>query len=485
MTNTEQTEQTVKDQSEDEFILVKQRTGDKTIVVKDLTIKLPDENRTVLVNKFNGEIKQGDRIILTGESGAGKSTAISRLLGKTFTGNGTIEMPELKIRSFSQHVDLPNTTLRGILNHATKDKYPYKDSELRQALERVGLPQLVQNIPGQQIEIIIDSLIEETDKFLSSFKGSKFTPTDFKALELKIAPLAQELTNEQIEYEQFVPDKQRQYFLNKMTALFKDKIGDKSPDSNAIMELTDKVSDSMDEVVAHKVSAAMNIAVKQTAFQRNRARIFWPRLPLTSYKASFLSWRFKQSLHSQFKDYRKNLDTEDPSREIILNKRQLDIIAEDISSQMTAEIKHGYVSKNILSTLFNIATIPLSIIGLNVRASNSAHDVTQILASYLESRILKGNDFSRRLSGGQLKRLMAAGAILSKPDLLVMDEITTGIDDQSKRSVYQAIMDSLPDHTSVISILHDLELTDLHNRHAHIEGKQLKITDLPAPKPGS
>jgi ABC-type Mn2+/Zn2+ transport system ATPase subunit len=103
------------------------------------------------------------------------------------------------------------------------------------------------------------------------------------------------------------------------------------------------------------------------------------------------------------------------------------------------------------------------------------------MSNYMETRVLKGNDFARRLSGGQLKRLMAAGAILSKPVLRVMDEITTGIDDSSKKSLYKAIMDSLPEHTSVISILHDLELTDMHNKHAHLENKQLTIKDLPDP----
>lgn len=52
----------------------------------------------------------------------------------------------------------------------------------------------------------------------------------------------------------------------------------------------------------------------------------------------------------------------------------------------------------------------------------------------------KANDIAERLSGGQLQRLSLAVAIISNPELLFLDEPTTGLDPQARQSLWDVIL---------------------------------------------
>ena len=60
-----------------------------------------------------------------------------------------------------------------------------------------------------------------------------------------------------------------------------------------------------------------------------------------------------------------------------------------------------------------------------------------------------------RLSGGQKQRLAIARAILSKPDVLILDEATSQLDSISQ-SVVQSCIDNLPEDITLMSIAHRL-----------------------------
>lgn len=80
---------------------------------------------------------------------------------------------------------------------------------------------------------------------------------------------------------------------------------------------------------------------------------------------------------------------------------------------------------------------------------------------YKELRIPTPENISRRfpheVSGGQLQRLMAAMAMISKPDLIIFDEPTTALDVTTQVSVLMAFRALIKQHrTAALYVTHDL-----------------------------
>ena len=70
-------------------------------------------------------------------------------------------------------------------------------------------------------------------------------------------------------------------------------------------------------------------------------------------------------------------------------------------------------------------------------------------------------DLARRragaLSGGQTRRLQFALAICGRPDLLVLDEPTTGLDADARRGLWSTVRDAADDGAAVLLTTHYLE----------------------------
>ncbi|WP_433253165.1 ABC transporter ATP-binding protein [Streptosporangium sp. CA-135522] len=63
----------------------------------------------------------------------------------------------------------------------------------------------------------------------------------------------------------------------------------------------------------------------------------------------------------------------------------------------------------------------------------------------------------RQLSGGQKRRLDLALAVLSRPEVLFLDEPTTGMDPEARRATWKVIEDLRADGTTVLLTTHYLE----------------------------
>jgi putative ATP-binding cassette transporter len=114
--------------------------GREVLRLGGLSIATPDG--TVLIRGAEAEIRPGERVLIAGESGTGKSTLFRAIAGAWSWGSGRIRTPDRSGMMFMpQRPYLPLGTLRAALAYpAAADAFP--EAALRVALERCGLPHL-------------------------------------------------------------------------------------------------------------------------------------------------------------------------------------------------------------------------------------------------------------------------------------------------------------------------------------------------------
>jgi len=69
----------------------------------------------------------------------------------------------------------------------------------------------------------------------------------------------------------------------------------------------------------------------------------------------------------------------------------------------------------------------------------------------------KRNEQARKLSGGMKRRIMVAKALVNKPELLILDEPTAGVDIELRRSLWDFLTEINNSGTSIILTTHYLE----------------------------
>ena len=73
------------------------------------------------------------------------------------------------------------------------------------------------------------------------------------------------------------------------------------------------------------------------------------------------------------------------------------------------------------------------------------------------------------VSGGQFQRALFARAIISKPKLVVLDEPTSYLDEESTQKLFSILKQLSPD-TTVVAVLHDTsKVLDVANRRIEVE----------------
>ncbi|MBO4209616.1 ABC transporter ATP-binding protein [Micromonospora echinofusca] len=83
----------------------------------------------------------------------------------------------------------------------------------------------------------------------------------------------------------------------------------------------------------------------------------------------------------------------------------------------------------------------------------------------------------RQLSGGQKRRLDLALATLARPEVLFLDEPTTGMDPEARRSTWSTIHELVDDGTTVVLTTHYLEEAErLADRIAIMHGGRISAT---------
>lgn len=121
-----------------------------------------------------------------------------------------------------------------------------------------------------------------------------------------------------------------------------------------------------------------------------------------------------------------------------------------------AELGIGYVPQSI-----NIdETLPLSVSRFLSIAHSKASDQTKIMA--VLERVGASDLYDRQLnlvSGGEMRRIILARALLSEPDILILDEPTSGVDISGQSSLYQLIQDIRDEYQcGVLLVSHNLHI---------------------------
>ncbi len=91
------------------------------------------------------------------------------------------------------------------------------------------------------------------------------------------------------------------------------------------------------------------------------------------------------------------------------------------------------------------------------------------------------NTAFRKLSGGQKQRLSIALALVGRPEIAILDELTTGLDPQARRDTWQLIEDVRAKGVTILLVTHFMEEAEhLCDRVALIDAGRVVALDTPA-----
>lgn len=92
----------------------------------------------------------------------------------------------------------------------------------------------------------------------------------------------------------------------------------------------------------------------------------------------------------------------------------------------------------------------------------------------------KRNSYINKLSGGQKQRLYIALALVNDPELIFLDELTTGLDPQARRMMWKLVQDIRSQGKTVFLTTHYMEEAELLcNRVAIIDRGNIIALDTP------
>jgi putative ATP-binding cassette transporter len=117
------------------------------LALESLTLHPPQSER-VLIKELSLVLKPGDALLITGESGCGKSSLLRAIAGLWHTGSGVIHHPPLeKFFFLPQQPYLQPGTLRSQLIYPSAQSR-LSDAQLLEILEQVHLPRLAERVGG-------------------------------------------------------------------------------------------------------------------------------------------------------------------------------------------------------------------------------------------------------------------------------------------------------------------------------------------------
>jgi zinc transport system ATP-binding protein len=137
------------------------------------------------------------------------------------------------------------------------------------------------------------------------------------------------------------------------------------------------------------------------------------------------------------------------------------VIYRDPQGREIKKLRIGYLpQKNMIDTRFPVTVAEVMLSGL---FHSLRHRCTQADYRRLQETLtLVGADKFRNhpigeLSGGQLQRTLIGRALISRPELLVLDEPLSYVDKQFERQIYD-IMATVARHTTIVLVSHEMSI---------------------------
>jgi zinc transport system ATP-binding protein len=126
------------------------------------------------------------------------------------------------------------------------------------------------------------------------------------------------------------------------------------------------------------------------------------------------------------------------------------------------KMKIGYVPQ-----VLSVRDIPISVREFLSFKNESAKDMKAVLAAVgLDSETIIDKSLAT-LSGGQMRRLLIAWAIVDKPDVLLFDEPTSGVDLDSEEAIYGMLRKlTSKNNITLLLISHDLHIVREYSDYA-------------------
>lgn len=146
------------------------------------------------------------------------------------------------------------------------------------------------------------------------------------------------------------------------------------------------------------------------------------------------------------------------------------------------KVKIGYVPQKI----YLDPSLPITVERfLKLKENVSSREISDTL-DLLSIQHLRQNNM-QKLSGGEMQRVLLARAILNKPNLLVLDEPTQGVDMNGQAELYQLIHQTQKQlNCAILMISHDLHIVMANtnevlcvNQHICCAGKPEIISQDP------
>jgi ABC-2 type transport system ATP-binding protein len=131
---------------------------------------------------------------------------------------------------------------------------------------------------------------------------------------------------------------------------------------------------------------------------------------------------------------------------------------------------------NELLTAYQNLTFYASLYGVP-RAERAERAIKMLAAMGLEKR---KDDLVKNFSGGMKQRLNVVTALMHRPNVLFLDEPTTGMDPQARRMIWDFIKEINAEGTTIFLTTHYMEEADvLCNRVAVIDEGNIQAIDSP------